>query len=1259
MTLSYPSNYWISANALYIERNALGNPDYIQASCVSGAQILVYIKDVIGYDAGHNYRRWSLQASPTVFNSHTEKYVYVALPRDANASTAQVVFPSELIDVYGKNQKEEQVGDERYYYVFLQGILSSSGDNGTTPREWAAHIETGFLSSDEALAAGPTESEWYSYSTVHEEVTFLKNILMKAGTMFLSLCAHVLEIASGGRLSFADTPDRSVSGIAGDETPVDAPDRVATPAYVDNAALSKRHNDKTDFDIELKNLRANGTVDVFGNLTAHDAVTVGVYNKGVEGAHIDFYGNAEFESIVARTFLETPELRYNRTTITVGNKWQTKGAGIIEKVWDGDNADNADIKTELALTSFEGVAKLKLEDGEVGAIALDDKCQGVFHFIGKNNDTSTTDSKDGNFHFAGFTTIYFLVKEIYTAETLPASVRAKLADGEGISENQFFRYELRAATCAGLPTEDRNRWTDATHPQPAMHFAAYANETNSDRQSSRLTTTTYQLHLAGMTGWTYTQENIRLIIGWLDGFSFLQRIWDKDKKEFVEATKELHGEGIATGNIYMWGTIDQFDRVPSLVSQQLYFRSSQSLAEKPEGIIIDATHTEVDRNGWQRDPITPSSADRFVWQQWLYSYSDGTYTAGDVTFHAADPTALSVKLSQSIVSVAISDWYDTANPDDIEFEITAQVLSGETPIVIKEATAAYGVEGSATTLSYSTYFARDSKSVTYRITLHGFVGVEVNGATPEDAFVTLSLGTDYGTANGVVTIAQNREGESGTDGVDAVSFAVSRTSIVARPSDKRQSFSVLVRGFRGAEPMTYNTDFLCSTLSDSSEIVPGLSWTFRVASNNTDFSFILRLDANASANADIPFTITDQKTNRTYQYLLTFATVTDGVPGLIARTSEWQAGAVYHNDEDLQGGLRYLDVVTVTATDGDFAIYQCRKTHTATNENKPSAATSEFWEPVNKLTTPVYTPLIIADNAVLRFGQANRLLIMSTDGKKVQGCLTGVDNPSKPVAWFGGETADTAKTTISYDGILSGVGCSFTNGTFAGSLVGVSGTFSKLSHVSNADTYISFDHSNGGLLLKGFTTNDGEMRVCGALAVEGDLNVGVERTGGTWSQGSFGALHRVYARILNGLMRVYYYSVNNGLLFADKMLDTFVEDGKTFYAVPCYVDTMREGFTLVNDFGNGAPIDTFVFEGNSEADLEYSFKLFDTQKITVLHAVDSVRNKIFVRVCGKSVELAGGVALQLWRAPQGLASPSQTGAGHDVFVVSRYDNNWA
>ena len=933
MTVATTSDYWISPNALHIERNAMSNPDYIQASCVSGAQILVYIKDIISYDAGHNYRRWYLQASPTVFNTHTEKYVYVAIPRNDTQNVATVVFPSELLDIYGKNEKEEQIGSENYYYIFLQGILSSSGDNGTEPRDWLKGytVKTGYLSSDEAINAGLNESEWYQYNSFDNIVTFLKDITMKADTKFRELFAKAVTIVSGGYITF-EGQTGELKGIANAETPVDSEETIVTPKYMDDKALSKSHNDKTDFDIELKNLCANGAVDIFGNLTARSGLTVGTYTKGIEGAHVDFYGNAEFESIAARSFLEVPELRYNRTTITVGNRWQTQGAGIIEKVWAGDNADNADIKTELALTSLEGVAKLKLEDGEVGAIALNDKCQGVFHFIGKNNDPSTTDSKDGNFHFAGFTTIYFLIKEIYTAETLPASVRAKLADGESISENQFFRYELRAATCAGLPTENRNRWTDTSHPQPTMNFAAYANATNADRQASRLTTTTYQLNLAGMTDWTYTQGNIMLIIGWLDGFSIIQRIWDNDKKEFVEVTKELHGEGIGTGNIYMWGKIDQFDRAPSLVAQQLYFHSSPSLAEKPEGITVDATHTKPSLNGWQKEPITPSPTDRFVWQQWLYSYSDGTYTVGEVTLLSSDPTAFTLVLNKNIISVAVSDWYDPANPDDIEFDVSAQMFSGATPLVIERGTVAYSKDTSGNVkLEYQSTLSEDGKTISFHVRLSGFVGVSVDGVTPEDAFLIFTAATSYGSASATATIAQNREGEDGQNGE------------------------------------------------------PGK----------------------------------------------------DGVPGMIGRTSEWHEGVTYHNDEGLNVTLRYLDIVTVTATNGTFELYQCRQTHTATADTKPSEATSELWVPVNKLTTPIYTPLLLADNAVLRFGQANRFLIMNTEGKKVQGCITGVDDPTKPMAWFGGETADGANFSLGYDGSLTCRAGTFNNinvqsGTIAG-----------------------------------------------------------------------------------------------------------------------------------------------------------------------------------------------------------------------------------
>ena len=244
--------------------------------------------------------------------------------------------------------------------------------------------------------------------------------------------------------------------------------------------------------------------------------------------------------------------------------------------------------------------------------------------------------------------------------------------------------------------------------------------------------------------------------------------------------------------------------------------------------------------------------------------------------------------------------------------------------------------------------------------------------------------------------------------------------------------------------------------------------------------------------------------------------------------------------------------------------------------------------------------------------------------------------------------------SVNKDGLLE-VGA----GVFGGSLVGVSGTFSKLMHVSNANVSISFDQTFGGLLLTGFTINDGSMRVQGDLSVDGEMNVGVVRSSGIWSQGSFGALHRIYARIVNGLLSVYYYAGGEGKMFAEKRLETFTESGETIYSVPCYVDSIHGGFFLKDNFGNGAPIDTFVFEGNGQANLVYSFAMYDTQKITVLHTSKSPTTKIYVCVCGAKTVLNGGVALQLWKAPQGLASPAQSGAGHDVFVVSRYDNNWA
>lgn len=328
----------------------------------------------------------------------------------------------------------------------------------------------------------------------------------------------------------------------------------------------------------------------------------------------------------------------------------------------------------------------------------------------------------------------------------------------------------------------------------------------------------------------------------------------------------------------------------------------------------------------------------------------------------------------------------------------------------------------------------------------------------------------------------------------------------------------------------------------------------------------------------------------------------------------------------------------------------------------------------SQITVPSGCSRLLIETAIRKNGTINlcRLMLMEgteyggwslspydkTEAGKLESNLksTGIDIENGKIT----ATADrfevrnnSGKVTASVnkDGLLE-VG----SGVFGGSLVGVSGTFSKLMHVANANVSISFDQTHGGLLLKGYTINDGSIRVYRDFSVDGETAVGVLRATNTWVIGGFGALGRVCASISDGLMRVY----KGEELFAETRLKTSSNNGITYYNVPCQVDRLHEGFTLVDDFGNGAPIDTFVFKGNSQANLIYNFKLFYTQKITVLHAVDSVKNKIFVPIRGKNTELVGGLALQLWKAPRGFASPSMPSVpGQNVFVISRYDNDWA
>ena len=179
MTLARTADYWFSPSAFFVQLNAAGDRNFIHANCSAGSAVMCYMKGVdgLGYDNGHNYKRWTLIASPTAFNDNKAKYVYIAIPKsDAADAVAQFVWPSEKLDIYGYNEAGELIGSEDYYYIWTQGIISASEVNGVrVDREWTQMYETGTLSTDEAFDA-ERDGLWWRWDPITDTVEFLKTI---------------------------------------------------------------------------------------------------------------------------------------------------------------------------------------------------------------------------------------------------------------------------------------------------------------------------------------------------------------------------------------------------------------------------------------------------------------------------------------------------------------------------------------------------------------------------------------------------------------------------------------------------------------------------------------------------------------------------------------------------------------------------------------------------------------------------------------------------------------------------------------------------------------------------------------------------------------------------------------------------------------------------------------------------------------------------------------------------------------------------
>lgn len=228
MAVSSIKDFWIHPNALTITLNYFGDPQLIQTSMLAGSVIMAYRKDVITYDAAHNFREWRLQAFPTQLNDTCAYYVHAELSRSGD--TAMIIYSPVKRDIEGRtllrvekddNGRDVEVWDNNLstesYFIYL-GTISASVDNdgATVERAWIDGFYTGTLDTDQQRMED-VAGEWktiFNYNAVIDQIEPLKpfsKIKVIGEAIFQSIAQFVNGIVIGKR-TITDVAASSDSG---------------------------------------------------------------------------------------------------------------------------------------------------------------------------------------------------------------------------------------------------------------------------------------------------------------------------------------------------------------------------------------------------------------------------------------------------------------------------------------------------------------------------------------------------------------------------------------------------------------------------------------------------------------------------------------------------------------------------------------------------------------------------------------------------------------------------------------------------------------------------------------------------------------------------------------------------------------------------------------------------------------------------------------------------------------------------------------
>ena len=289
MPVSSSTEHWIKPDALTINLNHFGDPDYLQVSVLAGAVVMAFKQDVIGYNAAHNYRTWPLEAANTYLETSSAYNVYARLTRSEVNARALIVYDTVLRDIEGRvisyaENGSEVLGDASadYFFVYLGQISGSVDSNGqSVQREWLIDFRFGSLDTSQ-YRNEESGGEWQKIFRLNKVTDMIDVLKTFSSAIFKKLFIGekvVLDIK------------RSVD--SDDDVPV-GDDNITTSAWtadyvegeiekLDDRFLSKVKDDETPHNLGVgKNLAVGGNVEVGNGVTLGGDITHKEFASGTK-----------------------------------------------------------------------------------------------------------------------------------------------------------------------------------------------------------------------------------------------------------------------------------------------------------------------------------------------------------------------------------------------------------------------------------------------------------------------------------------------------------------------------------------------------------------------------------------------------------------------------------------------------------------------------------------------------------------------------------------------------------------------------------------------------------------------------------------------------------------------------------------------------------------------------------------------------------------------------------------------------------------